>query len=82
MDIKLTLKMNEEVIDKAKLYAKEKGTSLSKLVEHYFDSIAQDPKEKNFKISPLIKSLTGVIPASEPKKDKNDYVDYLIEKYK
>ncbi len=81
MDTKLTIKLNEQVIEKAKHYAKERGTSLSKLIENYFNTIANESMVEE-EITPLVKSLTGVIPPSDPIKDKKDYVDYLIEKYK
>ncbi|WP_371068089.1 DUF6364 family protein, partial [Salmonella enterica] len=35
MDTKLTLRLNADIIKHAKTYAKEKNTSLSKLIESY-----------------------------------------------
>jgi hypothetical protein len=35
MDTKLTLKLNGDIIEQAKTYAKKKNTSLSKLIESY-----------------------------------------------
>ena len=81
MDTKLTIKLKEEVIVKAKHYAKQKGTSLSKLVENYFNNISNESMVEE-EITPLVKSLTGVVPHIDPSKDKANYVDYLIEKYK
>ncbi len=37
MDAKLTLKLDAEIIERAKLYAKETNTSLSKLIENYLN---------------------------------------------
>jgi predicted HicB family RNase H-like nuclease len=39
MNAKLTLTIEQEVIEKAKKYAKQKGRSLSDLVENYFKTI-------------------------------------------
>lgn len=39
MKTKLTLTLNKELLDRAKIYAKEHGTSLSKMVESYFQNI-------------------------------------------
>ena len=39
MDAKLTLKLNADAISRAKRYAAKHGTSLSAMVEHYFESI-------------------------------------------
>ena len=61
MNTKLTLNINKSVIDGAKLYAKENKMSLSKLIENYLNSFAK-PSSTERKISPLVESLTGVIP--------------------
>ena len=37
MDTKLTLKLNQEIIEKAKNYAAEKKLSLSRLIENYLN---------------------------------------------
>ena len=79
MNTKLTLNLNKGVIEQAKSYAKENSVSLSKLIESYLDSLTTR-SEKKSKISPLVKSLTGVIP-SRNYDDKKDYKDYLSEKY-
>jgi leucyl-tRNA synthetase len=81
MNTKLTIKLNERVIEKAKDYAKQNGTSLSKLVEHYFDSIANESMVEE-EITPLVKSLTGIVPHISEKEEKEAYTKYLIEKYK
>jgi hypothetical protein len=79
MNTKLTLNLNKGVIEQAKSYAKENSVSLSKLIESYLDSLTTR-SEKKSKISPLVKSLTGVIPSSDYD-DKEDYKDYLSGKY-
>jgi predicted HicB family RNase H-like nuclease len=40
MDTKLTLKLDHAIIEQAKLYAKKKNTSLSKLIESYLGYIS------------------------------------------
>ena len=62
------------VIDQAKSYSKDNNVSLSKLIERYLDSLTTK-SEKKSKISPLVKSLTGVIPSGNHD-DKKDYKDY------
>ncbi len=87
MDTKLTLKLNAAVIDKAKAYAKSNGTSLSKIIENYLSSLSK-PKNKKGKqddeieISPLVKSLTGIIPnLSDDKDHKKEYYEYIAKKH-
>lgn len=80
MDTKLTLKLDKHIIENAKKYAKEKKISLSKMVESYLNSITKESEEK-VEITPFVESLSGVINIS--KEDyKEDYSDYLNEKYK
>lgn len=79
MDSKLTLKLDANVIQRAKMYAKEQNISLSKLIENYLNALT-DGSSKKIKISPLVESLTGVVTLKE-EDDKKDYIDYLTEKY-
>ncbi len=81
MDTKLTLKLNEDIIEKAKEYAKEKKTSLSDLIENYLQKLTSDKKSKKA-ITPLVKSLSGVISLPKDYNDKKDYTEYLTNKYK
>lgn len=81
MDTKLTLKLNEDIIVKAKEYAKSKQTSLSDLIENYLQKITSDKKSKK-KITPLVKSLSGIISLPKDSNGKKEYTDYLINKYK
>lgn len=82
MDTKLTLKLNKNIIEKAKEYASSKKMSLSRIVEVYLQSLTSETKNSEFEISPFVKSIaTGVeIPADLDY--KKEYADYLIEKYK
>ena len=78
---KLTLSMNKKVIDRAKKYAKRKNTSLSKLIEAYLQKASLDEKDEP-DISPLVKSLSGVIKLPKDFDSKKAYSDYLSEKYR
>jgi succinate dehydrogenase flavin-adding protein (antitoxin of CptAB toxin-antitoxin module) len=75
---KLTLSIEPAAIDKAKKYAKQKHTSLSKMVQGYFNDIAtaNDPD-----ISDWVKQL---VIADKPTPDfdnKAEYRKHIIEKY-
>ena len=83
MDSKLTLKLNEKVIDRAKKYASNKKLSLSRLIENYLDSITQEDNE-DFEISPFVKSISSGkrIPADVDWKTlREDYTDHLDHKH-
>lgn len=81
MDTKLTLKLDKEIINRAKDYAESKKISLSKLIESYLQLLTKESSSKD-KISPLVESLSGVIELPQKYDDKNDYANYLTEKYK
>lgn len=82
MDKKLTLSLNSTVIETAKLYAKSNNISLSKLIESYLSSLTQKKEGKELEITPLVKSLSGVISVEDDFNEKEEYTQYLIEKYK
>jgi len=60
MTTKLTLSIDDQVIESAKKYAKGKGKSLSGIVENYLKSIS-NTKSGAREISPRIKKLMGSI---------------------
>ena len=60
MKVKLTLTIEEKVIDAAKQYAHSKDKSLSHIVENYLMSISFNEK-KSDNLSPKIVKLMGVI---------------------
>jgi hypothetical protein len=82
MDTKLTLKLNQEIIERAKEYASNKKMSLSRIVEAYLQSLTSNDDTAEFEISPFVKSIsTGTeIPANLDY--KKEHTDYLNEKYK
>lgn len=80
MDKKLTLSLNQNVIERAKEYARNNNISLSKLIESYL-SVLTNKKKEMPEITPLVKSISGVIDLPEDYDFKEDYTDYLIKKY-
>lgn len=82
MDTKLTLKLNQQIIEKAKEYASEKKISLSRIVEAYFQSLTSNKNETDFKISPFVKSIATGKSIPNDLDYKNEYSDYLLKKHK
>jgi len=80
METKLTLRLKKRVIDQAKKYANDHETSLSKLIENYLSAITNASVSIE-KISPLVKSLSGVIQLSDTEDPKKTYREHLTEKY-
>ncbi|MDD4192994.1 MAG: DUF6364 family protein [Mangrovibacterium sp.] len=81
MDTKLTLRLNDSVIERAKVYARNNQVSLSKMIESYLDSVTKE-KDKKETITPLVESLSGVIELPVDYDYKKEYGDYIINKYK
>lgn len=83
METKLTLRLNDHIIERAKNYARSHKISLSKMIESYLDTITT-PKEveKKNTVTPLVESLSGVIDLPGDFDYKNEYGDYLEKKYK
>lgn len=79
MNTKLTLNIDDNVIEEAKSYAKNNSISLSKLIENYLLSLT-NKKSNTTKVSPLVESLTGVV-SLENADYKKEYSDYLSKKY-
>ena len=80
MDTKLTIKLDDDVISRAKRYAHHRKTSLSKMIESYLDTVTK-PDSDDIEITPLVKSLSGIISLPEDYDHKKDRTDYLIRKY-
>ena len=80
MDKKLTLSLNEDVIENAKLYAKKHQISLSKLIEGYLQSVSKN-QSKGIEVTPLVKTLSGVIELPTDLDIRAEYASYLINKY-
>lgn len=80
MDKKLTLSLNEKVIEQAKVYARDHQISLSKLIESYLSSLIKNESE-DIEITPLVESLSGVVEVPVDFDYRSDYTDYLLDKY-
>lgn len=83
MDTKLTLKLNKRTIERAKRYAKKHNTSLSKMLERYLDNITNEEESADgeYPISPIVKSMIGIIQVPNDINYKDIYHQHLDEKY-
>ncbi|PSQ97200.1 MAG: hypothetical protein BRD55_02640 [Bacteroidetes bacterium SW_9_63_38] len=84
---KLTLRMDEDVIERAKEYAAERGISVSKMVEQYFaavttesvpDEHSEDDQES---LPPFTRRLVNREPSSGDV-DEDAYYRHLEEKHR
>jgi Family of unknown function (DUF6364) len=74
---KLTLSVDEGVIERAKQYARARGTSVSGLVEQMLD-LAASGSDHSHMIPPVLSRLRG----SLKRGDRQTYRQYLERKYR
>ena len=80
MQTKLTITIEKSIIEQAKSYAKNKGRSLSELIENYLKVVLED-NEKTVKLSPSIKKLKGSVKLPDNYEYKKELINILSEKY-
>lgn len=81
MTTKLTLTIDDKVIEAAKKYAQARGKSLSGVVESFLRSLsAQGSKTR--KHAPQVSRLMGVIRLPEDFDYKKDMAEALIRKHR
>lgn len=81
MNTKLTLTIDETVIEKAKKYAKGKKNSLSNIIENYLKTLVTEDKKKTTELSPIVKSLKGSFNAEKDFDYKKELAKRLSDKY-
>ena len=79
MNKKLTLRLDDRLVDSAKEYSARTGKSLSRIVADLFEIIKNEKTNREEKISPTVQSLKGAL--KEGKIDEDDYKKYLEEKF-
>ncbi len=82
MNTKLTLTIEQSVIERAKLYAKQKGQSLSDIVENYLKAISNENHVPEMNITPVVKSLKGSFKAPSVLDYKKEPAKSLSKKYR
>jgi len=73
---KLTLSVEKSVVTRAKRYARQRGISISQMVETYLSAVAAPPEAR--RDTPILQSLRG----SLHKADIEEYRTHLRAKYR
>jgi hypothetical protein len=81
MTTKLTLTVEEDVIKKAKSYAKQTGRSLSELVETYLDSLTEDRHIETQPLSSKLQKLVGSVKLPTDFDEKKELDAYFENKH-
>jgi hypothetical protein len=78
MNTKLTLRMDEAIVRKAKMEARRRGKSVSRLVAEFIESIGLRPHSEKA-LPPTTASLVGILKGQDISED--DYKEHLREKH-
>ncbi len=81
MQTKLTLSVDQHIIEQAKVYAKKQGISLSKLVQEFLKQKASEVKEE-VEVPEELKGVYGAFKLPEDFDYKKEKAKRLLEKYK
>lgn len=79
MQTKLTLRLEEELIRRAKRFAKRTGKSVSQIVADYFAVLDEPQRPRDSELTPVVRSLKGALRGADL--DIDEYHRYLEEKY-
>ncbi|MCX6384482.1 MAG: DUF6364 family protein [Actinobacteria bacterium] len=79
MTTKLTLTLDNKIIEAAKTYAKKNNMSLSGINELYFKTLSSEIN--NNKIPPITKELSGIARFTATKSDKELLEEALNERF-
>ena len=82
MSTKLTLRLDDGVIRKAKKKASARGISLSRMVEDYFKAVAEQDVQE-VRESPVLYEVSGVLSGKKDAAElRAGYRKHLTEKYR
>lgn len=79
MTSKLTLRLDENLIERAKQQARARGTSVSAMVASYFSALEPEPATMPTGNAPTVSRLRGIL--SDASASRDAYREHLVEKY-
>ena len=79
MQTKLTLRLEDELIRKAKRFSKKTGKSVSMIVADYFEKLDVPPPEEIEDITPKVAALRGILKKTGA--GEKEYYRHLEEKH-
>ncbi len=81
MNTKLTLTIEQSLIEKAKQYARKRERGLSDLIEHYLKALTTEETSSETELSATVQSLRGSFKLPKDFDYKKELTDRLSEKY-
>ncbi|MBE0475563.1 MAG: antitoxin [Coriobacteriia bacterium] len=80
MHTKLTLRLDDRLVSKAKRYSDRSGKSVSQLVADYFELIEADVDVPGTELTPRVRAMIGSLKGATVSEE--DYRRHLEEKYR
>lgn len=80
MQTKLTLRLDDQLVEAAKQHAKQAGCSVSQMVADYFAAIAAAKSSPPSTLTPKVSQLMGALDGAGV--DETDYRAHLERKYR
>ena len=77
MNTKLTLQMDDNLVQRAKSQAKKRGKSVSQMFSDYISNLGTQEQKDN--LPPVTRSLLGILESKDVSKE--DYRQHLREKH-
>ena len=79
MQTKLTLRLDEALIRRAKAYGRKSGKSVSRIVADFFATLGEPVAPRDLEITPKVRSLIGALGDAEAA--ESEYREYLEQKF-
>jgi hypothetical protein len=79
MNAKLTLRLDQRPIMRARAHARRSGKSVSQIVADYFSLLGGQPPSDDQELTPTVRALKGVFRGRQI--DRTAYRKHLEEKY-
>jgi hypothetical protein len=80
MQTKLTLRLDDALVRRAKRYSSRSGRSISRLVSDYFQLIDSAPDAESGELTPRVRSLLGAL--AERGGSEEDHKRHLEQKHR
>ena len=80
MNTKLTLSVEKSIIDRAKMYAKKTGKSLSEIIQNYLEKLTLDEEVDN-NLSSKLNKIVGSVELPKDFNEKEELKKYMENKH-
>ncbi len=81
MNVEVKILIDKDVKESAEIIALNRDITLSEMIESYLKEISNFDSVSNKKLS-KVNRLSGVIEYNDKQQNKDNYIDYLMQRYK